>query len=351
MSTDSFKKLCNNINTTNDLSADETLKSTPLNQLKIMGSYASYSSSGSYYAVKTSLDILQKNILLQNRFLHLDVDFKVKGGEKIPIVKSEKNPEHLLFDDCCETIQNNAWSSSILGHYPLFLFIYLRYDSINIDVSNKVADILIKYFSDNWPDIKYKNGFQDGNLATENLENFMNKVVIFTNYTNDDVPTDTQNNTPRDNTPRDNGFYLNELTHSYIKIYKNYIDILNDSKVNFAALNYNNRNNNNELSMNQYNDFSKNKEQLKDKFLIIFPNYNNSKSVTDTYSFNIKDDYTSLVNIVSMIQGYSNSNSNSNSKLFDLLLNYIKFFTITNIYMPIRPLIPDKSDNSDSLIK
>jgi hypothetical protein len=323
-----FGKLCNNINTTNDLSGDDTLKNTQLNQLKIMGSYASYSSSGSYYAVKTSLNQLQKNILLQNRFIHLDVYFKVKDNEKVPIVKSEKNTDYLLFDDCCETIQRHAWSSKILSHYPLFLFIYLRYDSINIDVSNKVGDILIKHFSDNWPDIKYQNGFQSGNLATETLGNFMNKVIILTNYTDDDTLSNTENNTPRDN-----GLSLNEKTHSYIKIYKNITNMINDNKVNFGAFNYNNVSND-ELSMNQYGDFSKNKEQLKEKFLIIFSDYNNSQYITKTYTFNIRNAYTSLVNVVAMIY----YDVDDKSKLFDLLVNYIIFFTIKGVYMPIRHL-------------
>ena len=322
-----FGKLCNNINTTNDLSVDDTLKKTPLNQLKIMGSYASYSSSGSYYAVKTSLEQLQKNISLQNRFIHLDVYFDVKDGIKIPIVKSETNPDYLLFDDCCETIQKHAWSSKIMGQYPLFLFIHLRYNSTNLDVSNTVGDILIKHFSDNWPDLRYSNGFKNGNLATEELHNFMNKVVILTNYANDDGPANTETDTPRNNGS------LNELTHSYIKIYKDVTHMINDNKVNFGAFNYKNVSKD-ELSMNQYGDFGKNKEQLKDKFIITLPDYNNSKYAIKTYTFNIKDNSTSLVNVVAMIY----YDIDDKTKLFELLVNYIIFFTVKGVYMPIRHL-------------
>jgi len=328
-----FKNLCKNINTTNNLLADKELKSTPLNKLKIMGSYASYSSSGSYYSANTSLDELKNNVLLQNRFIHLDVYYNIQNGEKIPIVRGKKNKNYLLFEDCCSTIQNYAWSSKILSSYPLFLFIYLRYDSINIDVSNKVADILIKYFSDNWPDIKYKNGFKNGNLATEPLENFINKVVILTNYHDDLSDKEIKDDESVKNKHRDNGFYLNELVHSYIKIYDSVTDIMNDNQSNFAALNFKNIMGN-KLSSNQYNNLNDYKKELENKFLIGFSNYNNSQYVTKTYTFNILDESLSLFNVLTIIY----YNVDDKSDFFDLLKKNMTFFTVKGLFMPIRHL-------------
>ena len=90
-----FGNLCKNINTTNNLALDERLKSTNLNELKIMGSYASYSSSGSYYSANSSLNQLKNNVLLQNRFIHLDVYYNIQNGEKVPIVRGKKNKNYL----------------------------------------------------------------------------------------------------------------------------------------------------------------------------------------------------------------------------------------------------------------
>ena len=63
-----FNKLCKEQNTTLDIKSNPELLETPLHKLKIMGSYASYSSSGSNYST-SSLDQLKQNICLSNRFI------------------------------------------------------------------------------------------------------------------------------------------------------------------------------------------------------------------------------------------------------------------------------------------
>ena len=54
-----FNELCKSIDKTNNISEDNKLLPLPLWKLKILASYASYSSSGSYYAKETSIGILK----------------------------------------------------------------------------------------------------------------------------------------------------------------------------------------------------------------------------------------------------------------------------------------------------
>jgi len=332
-----FGELCKSIDKTNNLSQDNKTLSLPLWKLKMMGSYASYSSSGSYYAKETSIGILKKNILLQNRFLHLDVHFNIQNDEKVPIVRGEVNKKGLLFKDCCQCIKDYAWSSTKLNDYPIFLFIYLRYNEINIDVSNKVANILIEYFSDRWPDIKYKNGFQGKgqNLANEELKNFLGKIIILTNYNNEDDNQEKQ---------RDNGYYLNELIHSYIKIYKSVNDIVHENNnINFAALKYHN-DSNNKLSSTQYgsigttdktnNYLSQLNNKENPKFLIALPDYKNRVDIPETYTFDIMDNLLSRFNVLSMIY----FDTDIKGQIFQLFINYIIFFTVNTKFSPIREL-------------
>ena len=340
----SFGELCKNINNTNNLSQDNKILSLPLYKAKIMGSYASYSSSGSYYAKDTNIGILKKNILLQNRFLHLDIYFNIQDGEKVPIVKGELNKKGILFKDCCQCIKDFAWSSTKLNDYPIFLFIYLRYNEINIDVSNKVANILIECFSDRWPDIKYKNGFQKKrqNLANEDLQNFLGKIVILTNYNKDDNQDDQDEQ--EKNKQRDNGYYLNELIHSYIKIYKSVNDIVHENNnINFAALKYHN-DSNNKLSSNQYlsgcttnktnNYLSQLNNKENPKFLIALPDYKNRVDIPKTYTFDIMDNLLSRFNVLSMIY----FDTDTKGQIFQLFINYIIFFTVNTKLSPIREL-------------
>ena len=115
------ENLCKQMHSTYKLSSGKLLKlDTPLNKLKIMGSYASYSSTGSHYSTSSYYQ-LKKNILLQNRFLHLDVDFKFDKGNKIPIVKGdeEQNEKVLTFIECCECIQKYAFNHGMVLKTPM----------------------------------------------------------------------------------------------------------------------------------------------------------------------------------------------------------------------------------------
>jgi hypothetical protein len=110
-----------------------------------------------------------------------------------------------------------------MSKYPLFLYLNLNYDKYFKNASNRIANSLINHFSDRWPDIKYKNGFQlpdntYGNLALELLSNFIGKVIILANYDNEtnDKTNDKTNDNTKINGPRDNGSYLNELINSFI---------------------------------------------------------------------------------------------------------------------------------------
>ena len=167
---------------------------------------------------------IKKNICLHNRFIHLDVDFKIEEGKSVPVVKGiNELKDSLNFDECCKCIADSAWCTEKMSKYPLFLYLNLNYDKYFKNASNRIANSLINHFSDRWPDIKYKNGFQlpdntYGNLALELLSNFIGKVIILANYDNEtnDKTNDKTNDNTKINGPRDNGSYLNELINSFI---------------------------------------------------------------------------------------------------------------------------------------
>jgi hypothetical protein len=327
------ENLCKQMHSTYKLSSGELVKlDTPLNKLKIMGSYASYSSTGSYYSTSSYYQ-LKKNILLQNRFLHLDVDFKFDKGNKIPIVKGdeEQNEKVLTFKECCECIQKHAFNHGKLSEYPLILFINLKYDKINIDISNKIANILIKHFADKWPDIKYKNGFKGGNLATEPIGNFMGKIIILTNY---DDEKDDKSNDGNSKEPRNNGRYLNELTHSYVKTYENLINIT-EPNINFIRLNFHNKPlGSEELSVNQRGNINDYLKKLENKFIIAFPTFKNNKfDILKLFNLDISNKELNRYNVVLKL---FHPIKHTNNKKYDLLKNNMRFFIIADQLMPIR---------------
>ena len=333
-----FKELCKNMNATYDLTSNKIfdVNNTKLNELRIMGSYASYSSSGSYYST-SSIHQLTKNICLHNRFIHLDVDFKIEQGKSLPVVKGiNELGDTLAFDKCCECISNNAWCTEKMAKYPLFVFLNLKYDEYFKNVSNRIADTLIKYFSNRWPDIKYKNGFQlpdntYGNLAIEPLSNFIGKVIILTNYDND-----KKNDKKRDK-PRNNGSYLNELTHSYINISNNFLDIKNTQNIYFFGLHYDNVTlNSNSLSDIQNGNSEDYSDELKEKFLISFPTYKNNKvNIFALFSFNIRDELLKRFNVVLNIY-FKIKKDNKKFKYIDW---YMKSFRLIEQLTPIKPLL------------
>ena len=335
-----FKELCKNMNATYDLTSNKIfdVNNTKLNELRIMGSYASYSSSGSYHST-SSIHQLTKNIRLHNRFIHLDVDFNIDDGKSLPIVKGTNEIIHpLAFDKCCECICKNAWCTGKMDDYPLFLFLNLKYDEYFKNVSNRIADTLIKYFSNRWPDIKYKNGFQlpdnaYGNLATEPLSNFMGKVIILTNYNDEN----NENDDKKSDKPRNNGSYLNELTHSYIKISNNYLNIKKTQNIYFFGLHYDNITlNSNSLSDNQNGNSKDYLNELKDKFLIAFPTYKNNKlNIFALFNFNIQDKLLERFNVALNIY----LPIKKDNKKFTFIDWYMKSFRLSEQLVPIKPLL------------
>ena len=78
--TDLIQELYNKQNTTIDILKEKQLLKTPLCKLKIMGSYASYSSSGNNYST-SNIDQLKRNLILSddNRLYinnELTIDYK-----------------------------------------------------------------------------------------------------------------------------------------------------------------------------------------------------------------------------------------------------------------------------------
>lgn len=334
-----FKDLCKNIETTYDLKTNEiyNVNTTKLNELRIMGSYASYSSSGSHYST-SSLNQLRKNICLHNRFIHLDVDFKIEEGKSIPVVKGINELKDVLdFDECCKCISATAWCIEKMSEYPLFLYLNLKYDEYFKNVSNRIANSLIKHFSDKWPDMKYKNGFQlpdntYGNLALEPLSNFMGKVIILTNY---DTETDKKTDKTKEAKPRNNGSYLNELIHSYVKISDNLLDVKNTQNNYFFGLNYNNVTLNSDTLSGNENGNPKD-YKLDNKFIVAFPNYkNNKKVIYRLYNFNIQDDilkrFNAVLNIYKPLK--------KDNKKYKYIEWYLKSFRLLDQLAPIKPLL------------
>ena len=155
------------------------------------------------------------------------------------------------------------------------------------------------------------------------------------NYNNEDDNQEKQ---------RDNGYYLNELIHSYIKIYKSVNDIVHENNnINFAALKYHN-DSNNKLSSTQYgsigttdktnNYLSQLNNKENPKFLIALPDYKNRVDIPETYTFDIMDNLLSRFNVLSMIY----FDTDIKGQIFQLFINYIIFFTVNTKFSPIREL-------------
>ena len=79
--------------------------------------------------------------------------------------------------------------------YPLILYLDLHYNPYNIKISNIIGSKLKEYFKDYYPDKKYC--FARYKIGNEDIQNFLKKVIVLTNRSN-------------------NGKYLDEMTHGYL---------------------------------------------------------------------------------------------------------------------------------------
>ena len=316
---------------TSTLKDNLELLSLPLNKLKIMGSYASYSSTGGYYSKESNENILKKNLLLKNRFIHLDIFYDIINNERVPIVKSIINKKGFSFENACKTIKTYGFSSYKIHQYPLILYLNLNYADIDKEISNKIADILIKVFQTKLLGYKYAYGFQkkNQNLAQEQLNNFMNKIIILSNYSN----LENKNHIKRTNTD-----YLNELINSFVKVYDNINDLFNETEnINFRALEYHSAKN--DTLINLYHDSLENIDDshLSELFLIAIPNYKNKKRNPITYNLDIMNSKFSRFNVLPQIF-YKINETHNNQKIKDLLIKYILYFTNNTFFSPITTL-------------
>ena len=160
------------------------------------------------------------------------------------------------------------------------------------------------------------------------------KIIILTNY---DDEKDDKSNDDNSKKPRNNGRYLNELTHSYVKTYTNYLHIT-DPDINFIRLNFNNNPlGSKELSANQRGNIKKYFKELKNKFIIAFPTFKNNKfDIFKLFNLNINNEELNRHNVVLKL---FHPIKNTNDKKFDLLKNNIRFFLIGRHPYQLMPII------------
>lgn len=161
----------------------------------------SFNTQGTYI---NSLSQIQQVIMKGARFLSFNIydnnfqnyiDDQEIGFGDTPIVRNDNKVSGLKFENVCKVIRDAAWS--VEHNYPLIIYLNLKYNKYNINVSDQIAELIKKYFYDKYPDKKYC--YSRYKLGNENIENFLGKFLLFTNRNN-------------------NGDKLNELTHAYLPI-------------------------------------------------------------------------------------------------------------------------------------
>lgn len=323
------KYLLENIKNTSNLINKNIKNIYELNsnsQLKnyfVKSSWASYSSTGSNISY-SSYEQLKQTLIMGARFIHLNIHINTLDGRK-PVVRgkneqNDKNINGLEFDLCCKIINNYGFENENISSYPLFLYLELMYDDYNVDVSNQIAESIIKNFNTKMPDIKYS--YARKNLAIENIENFRNKIIILLNHGDGD-------------NPRDDSQSLKELVHAYIKNY-DYLPELKEQSNTIISLkpNDNQKGNYNLQSFNLPTDMN---EYPKNRFIFLRPNDNNTKykRFNDLYNFDVSSFYKLPIQFIPFKILPFTIDSSILENIKDSLIKYTLLFNHNNVHMPI----------------
>lgn len=316
----SSNEISKNIKNISELDSNKTLK-----EYSIKSSWASYSSTGSNYSY-SSYDQLKQNVGLGVRFIHLNVYINDEI-KKEPIVKGKNeqlNKDGLKLKKCLEIIKEYGFENESISSYPLLLYLELMYDDFNVDISNKISELLIANFNTKMPDVKYSYAKQ--NLALENIDNFKNKIIIILNYGDKEECRSDSN-------------CLREITHAYIKEY-DYLPKTKEDNNTIICLkpNSNQKQNYNMQTYNlNENDLNNNLESNSNRLILLKPFDNNTPTKRfELLNFDVASFYKKQINFIPFKFIPFTIKSDKSQYLKESIISYILSFKISDIsYQPI----------------
>ena len=189
---DLMKKTLDDIDTNiTSVNIADASKQHNLRDYYIMSSYNSCC-NGSFKDGYVSINALQDVIRKGARVL----DFEVYNIDKTPVVASSTSDSFdfkgsynsIPFKDVIDTISSYAFSAGTCPNFNDPLIIHLRVKTKDTDVCHTIGKIISSQLDNYRLDNKYDNAYKIGNshesLMKEPLKNFLGKVIIVTDRSN-----------------------------------------------------------------------------------------------------------------------------------------------------------------------